>query len=182
MLRPLYQLLEEFPSLREKTLEKIRQIERAQEEARREEAFPLRPIFPPPLRVIYPEPTEPVFREEVQVGPSPMSESESSASDNMSVDSFQEAMDFSSRQDQVSDQAEVASRTLSRRSSGSSQSSSDVEVVEPSVAIPPPIDAIPLSATTGAEFAQRFPSGAPSSAQADVNPGDDDAESDVDVS
>ena len=182
MLRPLYQLLEEFPSLREKTLEKIRQIERAQEEARRSEKFPLRPIFPPPLKVVYPDLSEPVNRSEAPACPSVMSESESSTSDPMSVDSFQEAMDFSSRPDRVSDQAEVTGRASSRGDFGS-QSSSDVEILEPSVAVPPPIDAIPLSAATGAEFAQRFPRGASSSAKADVDPGDDDdAESDVDVS
>ena len=95
MLRPLYQLLEEFPSLREMTFEKIRQIERAQEEARRAEAFPLRPIFPPPLKVIYPDPAEVVEPFDDPIDPSPMSESESSTSDPMFVDSFLESMDFS---------------------------------------------------------------------------------------
>lgn len=184
MLRPLYQLLEEFPSLREKTLDKIRQIEWAQEEARRVEAFPLRPIFPPPLRVIYPKPAEPVEQEDTPLEPTPMSESESSTSEPMSVDSFQEAMDYSIMMDQSPNQAEVSNHASSNKSSSTLHSSSDVEIVGPSVDIPPIFDDIPLSAATGAKFAQRLPDGAPTPAQADVpqDKDDDGSKRDVDTS
>lgn len=164
MLRPLYKLAEEFPSLRDKCFAKIREIELTQAEARRAEAFPLRPIFPPPLTVIRPEITEvPPSSESrsdsVVILSEPEVESAAAVSVPMSIsefestsDSFKEAMDYSLHQDLGSDIDEVSDRSSSHRDASTSHWSPSVEEVGPTVAIPAPIDVIPLTGYSGSEF------------------------------
>ena len=174
----MYKLTEDFPSLREKCFDKIRQIAEAQVESRKVEAFPVCPIFPPPLVVVYAQ----VVKTYEPMSESSTADPMSTSQQAESLDSYKEAMDYSPMQSVESDVEEVSSRTLFSNGAKSSHNSDSVEMLEPNVAFPPLINAIPLSAATRVEFTERFPSGDPNNTQAEIPENNSEGKSEIDTS